>query len=150
MPLWEETRRWLAEELRGVEIETIGEPLVALADRTLLAQLLQNLVSNAAHAAKLLAAPRVRVHVYGQGSADGGRVILSVRDNGPGIPLELQERIFEPFFTTRRGQGGTGLGLALCREYVRELDAQLSLWSVPGRGACFRVSLRPGPPTAAK
>jgi signal transduction histidine kinase len=138
VPLWEETRKWLTDDLRGVEVETIGEPLLALADRTLLAQLLQNLVSNAAHAARSLAAPRVRVHVY----AEGARVVLSVRDNGPGIPPELQERIFEPFFTTRRGQGGTGLGLALCREYARELDAQLSLWSVPGRGACFRVSLR--------
>jgi signal transduction histidine kinase len=138
LPLWEEVRKWLAEELRGVEVETIGDSLRAFADRTLLAQLLQNLVSNAAHAAKTLAAPRVRVHVY----ARGDRVVVSVRDNGPGIPAELQERIFEPFFTTRRGQGGTGLGLALCREYARQLDAELSLWSALGRGACFRVSLR--------
>jgi signal transduction histidine kinase len=138
LPLWAEIQRWLGGELRGVEVETIGEPLAALADRTLLGQLLQNLVSNAAHAAKSLAAPRVRVHVY----VRGAQVIVSVRDNGPGIALDLQERIFEPFFTTRRGQGGTGLGLALCREYARQLDAELSLWSVPGRGACFRVSLR--------
>jgi signal transduction histidine kinase len=137
LPVWAEVRRWLADELRGVDVETIGEPLVALADRTLLAQLLQNLVSNAAHAAKSLAAPRVRVHVYERGE----RVVISVRDNGPGIPHDLQERVFEPFFTTRRGQGGTGLGLSLCREYARQLDAELSLWSVPGRGACFRVSL---------
>jgi len=138
LPLWAEIRRWLCDELRGVELETIGEPLSAFADRTLLGQLLQNLVSNAAHAAKSLAAPRVRVHVY----VRGAHVVVSVRDNGPGIALDLQERIFEPFFTTRRGQGGTGLGLALCREYARQLDAELSLWSVPGRGACFRVSLR--------
>jgi signal transduction histidine kinase len=138
MPVWVEVRKWLVEELRGVDVETIGEPHLALADAAVLGQLLQNLVSNAAHAAKLLAAPRVRVHVYARGT----RVIVSVRDNGPGISIDLQERIFEPFFTTRRGQGGTGLGLALCREYARQLDAELSLWSVPGRGACFRVSLR--------
>jgi signal transduction histidine kinase len=132
-----EVRKWLTEELLGVEVEVIGEPLGALADRTLLGQLLQNLISNAAHAAKSLSTPRVRLHAYPR----AGRVVISVRDNGPGIPPDLQERIFEPFFTTRRGQGGTGLGLALCREYARELQAELSVWSVPGRGACFRLNL---------
>jgi two-component system C4-dicarboxylate transport sensor histidine kinase DctB len=139
LPLVTEVRKWLTQELRGVEVEVIGEPLVAVADRTLLGQLLHNLTSNAAHAAKSLSAPRIRLHVYSGGS----RVIVSVRDNGPGIPVELQERIFEPFFTTRRGNGGTGLGLALCREYALQMRAELSVWSLPGRGACFRVSLPP-------
>jgi signal transduction histidine kinase len=71
----------------------------------------------------------------------GDRVVVSVRDNGPGIDSELQEKIFEPFFTTRRGRGGTGLGLALCREYARQMKATLSVWSAPGLGACFRVAL---------
>jgi signal transduction histidine kinase len=137
LSLLQELRRWLAEDLRGIEVDVVGEPLRALADRTMLGQLLQNLVSNAAHAAKSLATPHIRLHVY----AKGGRVVVSVRDNGPGIPSEIQDRIFEPFFTTRRGRGGTGLGLALCREYARELGAELSLWSLPGRGACFRVNL---------
>jgi signal transduction histidine kinase len=139
LPLVHEIRKWLTQELKGVEVEVIGEPLLALGDRTLLGQLLHNLTSNAAHAAKSLSAPRIRLHVYSGGS----RVIVSVRDNGPGIPLELQERIFEPFFTTRRGNGGTGLGLALCREYALQMRAELSVWSLPGRGACFRVSLPP-------
>jgi signal transduction histidine kinase len=138
LALVHDVRKWLDAELRGVEVEILGEPQRALADETMLRQVLQNLVANAAQAAKTLAAPRIRLHVYARGT----RVIVSVRDNGPGIPLEMQERIFEPFFTTRRGRGGTGLGLALCREYVRQLQADLSVWSLPGRGACFRVSLR--------
>jgi signal transduction histidine kinase len=81
----------------------------------------------------------VRFHVY----RAGVHVVVSVRDNGPGIPVELQDKIFEPFFTTRRGRGGTGLGLALCREYARRMGAVLSVWSAPGRGACFRVALPP-------
>jgi signal transduction histidine kinase len=68
-------------------------------------------------------------------------VVLSVRDNGPGIPEELRDRIFEPFFTTRRGEGGTGLGLALCREFAARMGARLTLWTAAGRGACFRVHL---------
>jgi len=142
LPMIHEIRKWLMQELRGVEVEVIGEPLVAIADRTLLGHLLHNLTSNAAHAAKSLSAPRIRLHVY----SGGPRVIVSVRDNGPGIPLDLQERIFEPFFTTRRGHGGTGLGLALCREYALQMRADLSVWSLPGRGACFRVSLPHGAP----
>ncbi len=137
LPMLHEVQKWLAPELRGVEVEVIGELLRATADRTLLGQLLHNLTSNAAHAAKALSAPRIRLHAYSAGS----RVIMSVRDNGPGIPLDLQERIFEPFFTTRRGKGGTGLGLALCREYALQMRAELSVWSLPGRGACFRISL---------
>jgi signal transduction histidine kinase len=115
----------------------VGDPVVASADGVLLGQILQNLVANAAQAAKTLSSPRVRVHAY----AHGDRAIVSVRDNGPGIPVEMHDKIFEPFYTTRRGRGGTGLGLALCREYAVQMNAEISLWSLPGRGACFRVSL---------
>lgn len=56
---------------------------------------------------------------------DGGRVLLEVCDDGPGIPPELAEQVFEPFFTTRRSQGGVGLGLSLARSVVRELGGDL-------------------------
>jgi nitrogen-specific signal transduction histidine kinase len=59
----------------------------------------------------------------------------------PGILPEILDRIFEPFFTTRRGQGGTGLGLALCQEYAARMQSRVSLWTAPGRGACFRVHM---------
>jgi signal transduction histidine kinase len=130
--------RWAEEPLRGVEVERLIQPLEALADPTLILQLILNLTTNAAQAARSLPSPRVRFHVY----VSGGRAVLSVRDNGPGIPEELHDKIFEPFFTTRRGRGGTGLGLALCREYARNMGAVLTLWSAPGRGACFRVGFR--------
>ncbi len=133
----QEARKILQHELVGVELEVIEEPVFVLVDPTLLGQMVQNLTANAIHAAKSLSSPRVRIHVY----AADGMAVVSVRDNGPGIAPELQERIFEPFYTTRRGRGGTGLGLALCREYARQMDASLSLWSMPGRGACFRLSL---------
>jgi two-component system C4-dicarboxylate transport sensor histidine kinase DctB len=138
-PLVDQAIRWAEEALRGVEIERQMQPSSVLADPTMLAQLVLNLTTNAAQAARTLPSPRVRYHVY----PSGGRVVLSVRDNGPGIPEHLHDKIFEPFFTTRRGRGGTGLGLALCREYARNMGAGLTLWSAPGRGACFRISLRP-------
>lgn len=133
--------RWAEAALAGVEVELFTEPLTALADTTMLEQILVNLTTNAARAAKSLPSPRVRYHVY----ASDDSVVVSVRDNGPGIPEELHEKIFEPFFTTRRDDGGAGLGLALCREYARRMRASLSLWSSPGRGACFRLSLATPP-----
>ncbi len=135
--LFDDTLGALGTELRGIEVEVIGEPIAAIADEALLSQVLRNLASNAARAAKSLSSPRVRLHAY----ASGDYAVASVRDNGPGIPNDLHEKIFEPFFTTRRGEGGTGLGLAMCREYAMQMGAEISLWSVPGRGSCFRVFL---------
>ncbi len=133
-----DVRRLSAGELEGVEVqELIDEPIVARADPRLLHLIVLNLVTNAAHAVRQLPAPRIRLHVYGSNDI----AILSVRDNGPGILPEILDRIFEPFFTTRRGQGGTGLGLALCREYATRMKARVSLWTAPGRGACFRVHM---------
>ncbi len=134
-----EVRRLAASEVHGVELqELVDERVVARADPRLLQQIVLNLIANAAHAARQLPSPRVRLHVYSAGEA----AILSVRDNGPGVPEEIRDRIFEPFFTTRRGKGGTGLGLALCREYAAQMQGHISLWTAPGRGACFRIHLR--------
>ena len=127
------------EILRGVEVEqVVDEPLIVLADPTLLGPILLNLLTNAAHAARSLSSPRVRVHVYPVGDE---KVVISVRDNGPGVSDDMKHRIFEPFFTTRRAQGGVGLGLTLCRAYALAMNADISLSSVLGRGACFRVRL---------
>jgi signal transduction histidine kinase len=131
--------RWAAGDLRGVEVqEQIDETVLAHADARLLGQILLNFVTNAALAARQLKPARVRVHVYGSSH----RATVSVRDNGPGIPDSIRDRIFEPFFTTRRGQGGTGLGLAVCREYASQMHARIRLWTAPGRGACFRLHMR--------
>jgi signal transduction histidine kinase len=110
-----DVRRWAAREPDGIEVQ---ETIVARADPRLLGQI-------------------TRLHVYGSPTT----AVLSVRDNGPGIAPEIRDRIFEPFFTTRRGQGGTGLGLALCREYARQMQARITLWTAPGRGSYFRVHM---------
>jgi C4-dicarboxylate-specific signal transduction histidine kinase len=130
--------RWAAASLRGFDVEVCAEPLTAMADPTMLEQVVLHLTANAASAASSLPLPRLRYHVY----RSGDRVVVSVRDNGPGMSSDLHEKIFEPFFTTRRSEGGTGLGLALCREYARQMDATLTVVSSPDEGACFRLSLR--------
>lgn len=66
-----------------------------------------------------------------------GRVEIEVRDDGPGIPVELGARVFEPFVTSKAR--GHGLGLALAARVVAFLDGTLEL-SNPGEpGACFRI-----------
>ncbi len=71
----------------------------------------------------------------------GGWVELSVRDNGPGIPTELQAKIFEMFFTTKPPGQGTGQGLAISRAILRRHGGDLSVTSAPGAGACFTLHL---------
>lgn len=69
-----------------------------------------------------------------------GRVaFLRVKDDGPGIPSEIQGRIFEPFFTTK--ESGTGLGMAVVQDVVISHGGVIGLASEPGRGTTFRVFL---------
>lgn len=105
-------------------------------------QIVVNLVSNAieaGHAPDWSGRPlKIRVRVC---EDESSRVVLEVLDNGPGIPPELQARVFEPFFTTR-GVRGTGLGLTVVQDLVRELGGDLTIVSVPMiAGTCVRVSL---------
>ena len=73
---------------------------------------------------------------------EGGDVMLSVEDDGHGIPEEIQPRVFDPFFTTRMGRGGSGIGLSTVHAIVTRLyGGSIALASVPGRGTVFRVRL---------
>jgi len=69
------------------------------------------------------------------------RVVIRIRDDGKGIPVEIVDRIFEPLVTTKRGQGGTGLGLAISRRIVTASDGEITVQSSPGDGAEFSITL---------
>ena len=66
---------------------------------------------------------------------------LEIRDNGVGIPPENLERIFEPFFTTRGDEGGTGLGLYICRYIVEKYGGEMKVESRLGEGTAFHLTL---------
>jgi signal transduction histidine kinase len=78
---------------------------------------------------------------------------LMVRDTGSGIPQETLRKIFDPFFTTKSGpddsgKGGTGLGLAMCRDIIEAHHGRIRVDSAPGRGTAFTLKLptkRPAP-----
>jgi two-component system phosphate regulon sensor histidine kinase PhoR len=77
--------------------------------------------------------------------SDNRHVSFAVRDEGLGIPLGEQERIFHKFYRLdpdqRRGIGGSGLGLYICRELVRSMNGQIHVESDPGQGATFTFEL---------
>jgi len=64
---------------------------------------------------------------------EGGRVVVRIVDDGPGIPPSVREHIFDPFFTTKPMGQGTGLGLDIVRRLVVHNDGTIELESVPGR-----------------
>ena len=67
--------------------------------------------------------------------------MLAVRDSGEGIPRHERARVFEPFVQIGRRRGGSGLGLALCRELVEQHGGDIRLASRPGRGSTFSLVL---------
>jgi signal transduction histidine kinase len=70
-----------------------------------------------------------------------GSVIVSLADDGPGIPPENLTRIFDPFFTTKEVGKGTGLGLSICHGIVTEHGGQIYARSQPGKGATIFIEL---------
>lgn len=102
-------------------------------NREVLASALNNLVANSLQAG----GRGVRVDVLAEGSQD--RVRLQVRDNGPGIPAEAEERIFEPFYSGRCT--GTGLGLAIVKAVADAHRGTVGWISRPGRGCTFILDL---------
>jgi histidine kinase len=134
----------------AVELE-MEEPLPPVwADANRLEQVFINLVLNARDSIEeRRAAGRpgpglIRVAAAGR----EGRVVVSVADNGAGVPPELEERIFEPFFTTKEVGKGTGLGLSISYGIVRDYNGSIEIESRPGEGATFRVSLPAAPEEA--
>lgn len=107
------------------------------ADRVQLMRVLTNLLDNARDALESVPHGQVRIAAR----AMEGKVVLTVADNGPGIPPDLQQRVFEPFFTTKPAGKGTGLGLSICQSIVQRHGGSISLWSAPGKGAIFTIIL---------
>ena len=114
----------------------VHEPLPQLElDAAQLQRLLDNLTDNALRYSN----PGDKIRL--QARRQGEQVIVSVQDEGEGIPFEQQARIFEPFVQVGRRKGGVGLGLALAREIVQLHGGQLRVHSRPGEGANFYFSL---------
>jgi two-component system, NtrC family, sensor kinase len=102
-------------------------------DEALLRQVLDNLMRNAVEA------------ISGEGNIEletdvlDRFVVIRVKDDGAGIPSDVQAKLFEPFFTTKAH--GTGLGLATSQQIIFEHNGHLLVESQPGKGATFSILL---------
>jgi signal transduction histidine kinase len=133
-PLLDEVRELTAGPAGvGVVVEAPAG-LTVRADAGQLRRALLNLARNAAAAMQGRAGDVVLAAF-----AAPGRVRIEVRDQGPGVPVDLRDKIFTPFFTTR--EKGTGLGLAFVREIVRDHGGDVTVIDAPGGGAVFRIEL---------
>jgi signal transduction histidine kinase/CheY-like chemotaxis protein len=121
----------------------IAPSLTIETDRVRLRQILVNVVANAVKfTARGVVAVRLRVERHG----DAQQLVVDVTDSGIGIDQHHQQYLFEPFgqahASIARTHGGTGLGLALSSRLAERLGGSLVLlWSEPGRGSAFRLTL---------
>jgi two-component system, NtrC family, sensor kinase len=140
-PLLQETLELIRYELdrNGIELrEEIGSTIPPVrGDGCQLQQVFLNLVTNAIHAMEgrpqRILAVRVR--------PDPGRVAVDFADTGSGIAAEHRARLFEPFFTTQPPGKGTGLGLFIAGEILRQHGGAIRVESREGAGATFTVEL---------
>jgi C4-dicarboxylate-specific signal transduction histidine kinase len=122
------------EKVAQLEVRVAAAPTVQV-EASILGQILLNLLLNAAQAVPAHKRADNRIQVIASPVAE--QLLISVRDNGPGIMPGLQERVFEPFFTTK--EHGTGLGLAICRELVTRAHGTISVENLGGAGAQFDI-----------
>jgi PAS domain S-box-containing protein len=143
----------VASELRhkAEVVRDFAEVPTVEASESRLGQVFLNLLVNAAQALPDGDAGKHKVRISTRTDA-GGRAVVEVRDDGPGIPAEILPRVFDPFFTTKDVNVGTGLGLSVAHGIVSSLGGSIEVESEPGRGALFRVILpaaAAAPPSAA-
>ena len=122
--------------------ENIGKVNIVPQD---IGRVILNLITNAfyavqvetQHAASLQYEPTVSVTTKKMGN----QVLISVKDNGPGIPEQIRDKIFQPFFTTKPTGEGTGLGLSLSYDIVKAHGGELKVETKEGEGSAFIIQL---------
>jgi PAS domain S-box-containing protein len=106
-------------------------------------QAVLNLLANARDAVqeRRLRDPQAPARIEVALAEEGGRVVLDVRDSGPGIPDAVRDAMFDPFFTTKDPGRGIGLGLSFAASAARAMGGGVAAWNLPGGGANFRIEL---------
>ncbi|BDY06775.1 transporter substrate-binding domain-containing protein [Ferrimonas sp. YFM] len=118
-----------------LELRLPDKDLQMLGNKGRLEQVLVNLLDNAVRASR----PGDTVTLAVEKQTD--RVVISVSDRGHGMDAETQERATQGFFTTRRGEGGLGLGLAICQRIALEHQGTLTIHSVANMGTRIEIAI---------
>jgi two-component system C4-dicarboxylate transport sensor histidine kinase DctB len=120
-------------------VSQLAPSLMVKAGSVRLQQVLVNIISNAADAVEDL--DDRRIHVTAE--RVGERVVIEIRDHGPGVPPAIVERIFDPFFTTKKVGAGLGLGLSISYNIIKDFGGHLVVSNHPDGGAVFHIELEP-------
>ena len=121
-----------------IEIRVEDPGLEIPMDERMIEQVLINLVKNATEALAQTAGPRITLSAL----HEEGHPIISVKDNGPGIPSDQLEHIFIPFYSTR--EEGSGIGLSFAQHVMRLHNGRIHVRSTKGKGSEFRLIFPPG------
>ncbi|HAD12999.1 MAG TPA: hypothetical protein DCF33_11260 [Saprospirales bacterium] len=113
-----------------------------LLDLNLWEQVITNLLSNALKFTDPGGNVTLTLQEYPDAANCESEVLLGVQDTGIGISAQALPHIFDRFFQAEHGRGGTGVGLALCKELVERMGGTISVESMPGIGTTFKVTLR--------
>jgi signal transduction histidine kinase/HAMP domain-containing protein len=143
------TRAVIAEfrpgaEGRGVSIEvTAPAELAAACDERRVSQVLRALLDNAVKFSPVGRTVTVGLTAETRGDGDGEEVVVTIADEGPGIPPDELDRVFERFFRGNSGshKSGTGLGLSIARDMVELMGGTLTVRSDRGAGSTFTVRM---------
>ncbi len=98
-------------------------------------QVFLNILVNAAQAIEDSGEIKITTRV------DQDKVVVAISDNGPGIPAEIKDKIFEPFFTTKEVGKGTGLGMSISFDIIKDHQGQIRIESTVGQGTTFVIEL---------
>jgi two-component system NtrC family sensor kinase len=118
-----------------IRVDLSSELPIIASDQAQLQQVFLNLISNAIDAIGKEGLIIVR------SLRSENEIQVSVADNGPGIPEDLQRKVFDPFFTTKASGKGTGLGLWISYNIVEKMGGTITVTSKAGGGSLFTVKI---------
>ena len=118
-----------------IDLKLPDHNITVNADGKQLLRIFNNLVKNAQQAIPEEKQGHIQMHLYEKGN----KAIVAVRDNGTGIPKEVQPKVFQPNFTTK--SSGMGLGLAMCKSMIEAMDGEIYFETEEEVGTIFYISL---------
>lgn len=125
-------KKELADHAINIKVDVIPSELIINADKTMIEQVLINLIKNAIQSFDEQPNKLIELKAY---SSEKGNPVISVKDNGAGIDVEALEKIFIPFFSTKKT--GSGIGLSLSKQIMRQHEGNITVKSKLGEGTEF-------------
>ena len=134
----------------GIEVkkELASSLPILTGDEVAIEQAVLNILSNARNSVEIAGKKDKSILIKTYTTEDKGKVCVEISDNGHGIPEDIRDKIFQPFFTTKnalapdgRPVKGKGLGLSVAHKSVKDHGGEITLTSVVGQGAVFKIVL---------